>query len=244
MAEAARAASPPPPRRGLDAASRRQTLVDAGWDLLVAGGPKAVTIDAVLNQIGVSRPVFYRHFTDRIDLFVALYQRYADDMVRTQEPILYTEGLTIEELLARSRLAYFDMVADHGAVIRPLIEAAQGDPRMEHVRALLRERMLAMWEAAIMHRLSDEEREVLVVRADARAALSTMIDLLQAVAQDGATAWLTGRADRQMVEDMLAVLVAGLQERLLDHLGVAPSPGGPRPISAAPPAGKARRRTM
>jgi AcrR family transcriptional regulator len=239
MAEPARATPPQPPRRGLDAASRRQTIVDAGWDLLVAGGPKAVTIDAVLSQIGVSRPVFYRHFTDRLDLFVALYQRYADDMVRTQEPILYTEGLTIEELLARSRLAYFDMVADHGAVIRPLIEAAQGDPRLEHVRALLRERMLAMWEGAILHRLSDAEREVLVERPDARAALATMIDLLQAVAQDGATAWLTGRADRNVVEEMLAVLVEGLQQRLLGHLGVDSVSHGVRPISGA----KARRRT-
>jgi len=205
-------------KRGLGPAARRQSLVDAGWHLLVTEGVKAVTIDRVLGELGITRPIFYRQFTDRIDLLVALYERYADDTIRTQEPVLCREDLSIEELIKASRTAYFDMAAQHGTTIRPLVEAAHRDPRMTSAQAMLRARTIAMWNVAVSNRLSNRERELFAAREDVRDAVGTMVELVHTIAVDGATMWLNGHRSRRTVEDVLDVMTAGVHQRLLDFL--------------------------
>jgi AcrR family transcriptional regulator len=199
-------------------AVRRETLIDSGWQLLMSEGPDAVTPDRVVRELGVGPEVFGEHFDDRSDLLLALYERYADDMVHTQEPVLYREDLPMEGLLAASRATYYDMVAAHGAVIRPLVDALQGDKRLDVARGLLRERLLAMWTVAVSFRLTEREREIFARDDEARVAVATVLELLSVLAQDAATLWLSGERDRETVEQMLTLMTAGIHARLMDHL--------------------------
>ncbi len=99
-----------PPGKWLPAAERRQSLADAGWALAVEGGPRAVTIEAVVGRLGISRPIYYRHFDDRTALLVAIFERYADELVRVNERVLLRDGGSIDDLIRESVTTYFDLV--------------------------------------------------------------------------------------------------------------------------------------
>src|SRR5213083_1812167 len=57
------------------AAERRQQLLDMTLDLVVERGFHAVTIEAVSQGAGVTRPIVYKQFTDLSGLVEALIDR-------------------------------------------------------------------------------------------------------------------------------------------------------------------------
>ena len=61
-------AGPPDPR----VAKSRAKLLEAATELLVDGGARAVTVDAVSDRSGVAKSTLYRHFPSRTDLLVAV----------------------------------------------------------------------------------------------------------------------------------------------------------------------------
>ena len=69
---ATRAGRRDPGERGrLGREERREALLDAASALAVGGEPEAITMDAVAERAGVSRPLVYRHFPNREDLIAA-----------------------------------------------------------------------------------------------------------------------------------------------------------------------------
>jgi AcrR family transcriptional regulator len=56
-------------------AERRELLLDAAAALAAGGSADAVTMEAVAERAGVSRPLVYRHFPNREDLIAAVYRR-------------------------------------------------------------------------------------------------------------------------------------------------------------------------
>jgi AcrR family transcriptional regulator len=55
----------------------RATVLRAATDLLVEGGPAAMTVDAVVARSGVAKSTIYRHWPSRDDLFVAVIEANA-----------------------------------------------------------------------------------------------------------------------------------------------------------------------
>jgi AcrR family transcriptional regulator len=210
--------APEVPKKWLPADQRRQSLLDAGWALLAEGGPRAVSIDAVVARAGISRPIFYRHFTDRIDLLVALYRSYGEEYVRLQESVLLRDGGSIEELRRATLVLYFDLVASKGVVVRPLVEAANGDPRMEAVRRSLREQHAVLWRAAVLRRVSPEVAEVLLSDDHVRRMLTVTVELAQALVSEATSLWLSGRVGRAHAEGLVMVMLDGLTERVVAFL--------------------------
>lgn len=60
--------------------ARRAELVAAAVEAIRAGGPH-VGLDEIAARAGVSKPVLYRHFTDRDDLFAAVLDAIADEVL-------------------------------------------------------------------------------------------------------------------------------------------------------------------
>ena len=56
-------------------ADRRDVLLDAAAELVAAGDVEAVSMEAVAERAGVSRPLVYKHFANRNDILAAVYQR-------------------------------------------------------------------------------------------------------------------------------------------------------------------------
>jgi AcrR family transcriptional regulator len=67
-------------RSRLGREQRREALLDAAAALAAGGEPEAITMDAVAEEAGVSRPLVYRHFPNREDLIAAVYQRETADL--------------------------------------------------------------------------------------------------------------------------------------------------------------------
>src|SRR6266480_4420461 len=61
----------------LSRAERRDALLDATAELVSSAEIDAVTMEAVAERAGVSRPLVYKHFANRGELLAALYDREA-----------------------------------------------------------------------------------------------------------------------------------------------------------------------
>ncbi len=73
--ETAPAGAPGPAR--LSRVDRRDALLTAAAAILTGESVEAVTMEAVAERAGVSRPLVYKHFANRGDLLAAVYQREA-----------------------------------------------------------------------------------------------------------------------------------------------------------------------
>lgn len=56
---------------------RRETLLDTAAALMVSHGIDRVTMDSVAEAAGVSRPLVYKHFSNRRELVTGVYRREA-----------------------------------------------------------------------------------------------------------------------------------------------------------------------
>lgn len=112
-----------PPRSRLDAASRREQLLDLGVRLLATRSLDELSIDDLAEEAGVSRGLLYHYFGGKQEFRQAVCRRAADDLVaRTAPP---TEGEPLERLLA-SMTAYLDYVVDNFQGYVSLVRGAAG----------------------------------------------------------------------------------------------------------------------
>ena len=77
-----RPSSPLPSTTGMDSriARTRAAVLRSATDLLVEGGPSAVTIDAIVARSGVAKSTIYRHWESRDDILVAVIEHCAPDI--------------------------------------------------------------------------------------------------------------------------------------------------------------------
>ncbi len=68
-------------------ARTRATVLGAGADIVVEGGPGALTVDAVVARSGVARSTIYRHWPTRNDLLVEVFI-YCAPTATTPDPAL------------------------------------------------------------------------------------------------------------------------------------------------------------
>lgn len=67
-------------RGRLQSSARRDALLDAAVALVSAKGVHVVSMEAVAENAGVSRPLVYKHFANRNELLVAAYRREASTL--------------------------------------------------------------------------------------------------------------------------------------------------------------------
>ncbi|OBF16012.1 TetR family transcriptional regulator [Mycobacterium kubicae] len=131
-------------------ARSRARLLEAAAALLVAGGPSAVTIDAVTRAANVARATLYRHFPSVNDLLAATF-----NSLIPPAPMPPAEGSLRDRLLALV-LAQADVVAEAPAVLTAMSWLAlgpdlQGMPEPRHAGGeainSLRERIAQQYAA-------------------------------------------------------------------------------------------------
>ena len=59
----------------MPAATRREQLMDAALDVIVRDGYRAVSVEAIVREVGVTRPVFYNVFDSLDQLLSTLLDR-------------------------------------------------------------------------------------------------------------------------------------------------------------------------
>src|SRR5687767_1549876 len=89
--------------------ARRKQLLGAAHELFVAHGYHAAAMDDIAERAGVSKPVLYQHFPSKLELYCALLDQHADDLLAKVRRAL--DSTTDNKArVAASVAAYFDFV--------------------------------------------------------------------------------------------------------------------------------------
>jgi len=109
--------------------ARRAEFVEAALSALAKHGPD-LGMEDVAAEAGVTKPVLYRHFDDKADLFLALGQRGTDMLLNRLMPAINAELAP----LPRIRMAvdaYFGVIEEHPNLYRLLVRAKFADKAIE-----------------------------------------------------------------------------------------------------------------
>jgi AcrR family transcriptional regulator len=99
--------------------SRRQEFVEATLRAVARYGPDA-GMDEIAAEAGVTKPVLYRHFTDKADLYVAVGARATDLLMSKIVPALAEDG-PIYERIRRAVDCYVAFIDEYRELYRFLV---------------------------------------------------------------------------------------------------------------------------
>ena len=106
----------------LTRADRRDALLDAAVELVVSGDADAVSMEAVAERAGVSRPLVYKHFANRGELLAAVYQREAT-LLHRELAAEVGAAATVEEMFRTLVRGALQAAAERGHVFSALRSA-------------------------------------------------------------------------------------------------------------------------
>ena len=128
----------PTPTRRLPAKQRRATLVAAASELFAERGYDHVSLDELAARVGVTKPIVYRHFTSKKDLYLELLALHRDELLST----LGREMAAPEPLADRfPRVAdtWFSHVETRPFAWAMLFRDVTGDPDISAFHAQMRD---------------------------------------------------------------------------------------------------------
>jgi len=106
----------------LSRSARRVQLMSAAKSAFVTQGYHAAAMDDIADRAGVSKPVLYQHFPSKLELYLALLNESADEMVRLVRVAL-SATTDNHERVDNAVAAYFTFVADNGQAYRLIFES-------------------------------------------------------------------------------------------------------------------------
>ncbi|MFD8993534.1 TetR/AcrR family transcriptional regulator [Streptomyces abikoensis] len=134
-----------PPRQRLTPAERRAQLLAVGARLFAARPYEEVLMEDVAAHAGVSRALLYRYFPGKRDLFAAIYQQAADQLLAKSR---FDSTGSLTEQLVEGMDAHLDyFIANRNAVLAGNRVLA-GDPLIQTIIAneldVIRSRLLSV----------------------------------------------------------------------------------------------------
>jgi AcrR family transcriptional regulator len=85
-----------PRRRRLDAAARRETILDAAISAFAAAGYDQTRVSDIAATVGVTEPVVFQNFGTKADLFAAVLDRISEDGAGQMATIVDGRGDVID----------------------------------------------------------------------------------------------------------------------------------------------------
>ena len=73
----------------------RTTVMEAATELLLEGGPSAITMDGVVARSGVAKSTLYRHWPTRDALVIAVFGHIAPNLPEPDPSLTFEEGLRV-----------------------------------------------------------------------------------------------------------------------------------------------------
>jgi len=106
----------------LSRSARRLQLMSAAKSAFVTQGYHAAAMDDIADRAGVSKPVLYQHFPSKLELYLALLNESANEMVRLVRVAL-SATTDNHQRVDNAVAAYFTFVADNGRAYRLIFES-------------------------------------------------------------------------------------------------------------------------
>ncbi len=92
-------------------------ILDAGWQMFLARGVEAVTVEAIAAQAGVSKATFYKHFADKPALFEAAVLREMERIEAAQQlPALAAQARSVDFTLRQFGVGLMSFLVSAPAV--------------------------------------------------------------------------------------------------------------------------------
>jgi AcrR family transcriptional regulator len=102
--------------------ARRRQLLGAARDVFVAQGYHAAAMDEIAERAGVSKPVLYQHFPGKLELYLALLDQSAEELVQIVSQALSSTTDNAARVPA-TFTAFFDYVSGPGEAFRLVFES-------------------------------------------------------------------------------------------------------------------------
>jgi AcrR family transcriptional regulator len=102
--------------------ARRRQLLGAAQEVFVAQGYHAAAMDEIAERAGVSKPVLYQHFPGKLDLYLALLDESAEELVGIVREALSSTTDNKQRVPATFQ-AFFDYVSGSGEAFRLVFES-------------------------------------------------------------------------------------------------------------------------
>jgi AcrR family transcriptional regulator len=102
--------------------ARRLQLLGAARDVFVAQGYHAAAMDEIAERAGVSKPVLYQHFPGKLELYLALLDESADELIKTMSDALSSTSDNKQRVPATFK-AFYDFVAGTSEAFRLVFES-------------------------------------------------------------------------------------------------------------------------
>jgi AcrR family transcriptional regulator len=185
--------------RARERARRREAFLDAAIAVISDEGPGA-SMESIAHAAGVSKPILYRHFTDRDGLIEALAERFVGELADRLAEILGAD-LDPVEMLRRSIDTYVGTIEDDPSLYRFLTSRIppRGAPLSTFVDRLA---------AVIARTLAEAFRAAGLDTAPARPWSYGIVGMVHLAGDDWVARPAIPRAE--LVEDLLLLLWDGL----------------------------------
>ncbi|MBO3094056.1 TetR/AcrR family transcriptional regulator [Cellulomonas dongxiuzhuiae] len=198
--------------RRMARAERRSQLLTIALDLFATEGFHHVSMDDIAERAQVSKPVLYRHFPSKLDLYLAVVDQQGADLLAAVEravapleagPVARGEGRTVVAAVVEAYLAFVQVAGESSTLLfeSDVTRDTQVRGRVEHAAAEVTRRIAEVLSG---------------VTGRGRADADVLAAALVATAQGAATYWLRhggGQGIERVVE-----LVTDLQWRGLAGL--------------------------
>jgi AcrR family transcriptional regulator len=185
-------------------ADRRDVLIDAAAELVAEGDIEAVSMEAVAERAGVSRPLVYKHFANRNDILAAVYQRESA-LLHAELTADVSSAQTLEDTFRALIHGALRAQASRGATFAAL--------RMAGLRTReRREEQRQRDRTTLRYFASQAVREFDLDRSQANAAIAILLGAI-----DAALAQWRARPTRDhatLLEDIYVSLAMGGLEHL------------------------------
>jgi AcrR family transcriptional regulator len=188
----------------LSRSERRDALLDAAALLVASGDVEAVSMEAVAEQAGVSRPLVYKHFANRYELLSSLYRREAAHL-HAEMSAEVTAAETLEEMVRALIRGALRAQADRAATFAALHAGGVRDRDRREEQRRRNRTTLRYFATQAVH-------EFRLGEPKAKAAMGIMLGAVETV-----LAQWRRRPTREhalLLEDTYAALVMGGLEEL------------------------------
>ncbi len=208
--------------RRLQSSARRDALLDVAVALVRANGVQVVSMEAVAEHAGVSRPLVYKHFANRDELLAAAYRREASNLHRELALEVASAG-SVEEMYRALLRGSMRATIEKGQIFTAL-RAAGGWNRDIHREQRSRDRRTVHAFAALA------AQEYGLQRGRSISVTAVLLGALDAVLAQ----WRVDRteANSELLEEAYLAMVVGAYS-VESARPAAAGPSQPRASAAA-----------
>ncbi len=162
-------------RRRLPVTERRELIVEAAGRLFGERGYDGTRLDEIATAAGVTKPILYRHFDSKRDLYLALLARHRADLT-SFAGVVPTEGSLRDRLRAVLEI-WLAYVEAHAYAWRMLLRDTGGGPDVQAYRQQVQDRARAVLVDMIrsLTELPIPDRELEAVAELLRSGMASLV---------------------------------------------------------------------